>query len=80
MGLIKENPSLEFEAFVDQDQWQGTWQSTKPISIIPLCITFYGSEYAIDKVASALSENGVFLQEPVRVKPKSAYYNPHFLS
>ena len=77
--LIAENSSLEFEAFVDVDLLQGSWRGTKPISILPLCINIYGSRSSTDKVASMLSENGVFLQEPIHVNPTSTYHNPHFL-
>lgn len=78
--LVKETPSLKFEAFVDPDQLQGSWRRTKPGAILPLCINVYGSMSSMDKVASALSEEGVFLQEPIHVNPTSTYHNPHFLS
>lgn len=80
MVLIEENHSLEFEAFVDPEQFQGSWRRIKPISILPLCINIYGSISSMEKVASALSEKGVFLQEPIHVNPRSTYHNPHFLS
>lgn len=78
--LIKKNPSLEFEAFLDPEQLQDSLGRLKPVSILPLCINIYGSTSSMEKVASVLSEKGVFLQEPIHVHPTSTYYNPHFLS
>ena len=78
--LIKDDPALQFEALPDLDSSTLSSQRRKPMSILPLEINVYGPFASMDKVATALSEAKVFLQEPTRVHPSSAYSNPHFLS
>ena len=78
--LLKDNPSLEFEAFVDQDQPQRPMSKEKAMEVIPLCINVYGPIVCFEKVRSALSEISVYLQEPFYVRPTSIYHNPHFLN
>lgn len=78
--LIKDDLALQFEALPDLDSFTLSCQRRKPIFILPLEINIYGPFASMDKVASALSEAKVFLQEPTRAHPSSAYSNPHFLS
>ena len=77
--LIEDNPPLDFEAFLDQDRLQQRNLEGKSTKVFPLSIVTYGPTKCLDKVASALSEARVFLQEPIRMDPASTYYNPHFL-
>lgn len=78
--LIKDDLSLEFEALPDHDLLPPSSQRRMPIFTLPLQINVYGPFASSDRVASALSEAQVFLQEPIKVHPLSAYRNPHFLS
>lgn len=75
-SLISESPSLQFDVFLDQEQVQ----RSRETSILPLSITVYGPAASLEKVAFALSNEKIFLQEPTQFHSSSIYYNPHFLS
>ena len=78
--LLKDHRSLEFEAYLDQEQTQGPYSGNKHSSVLPLSINVYGPRTSLENVATALSEARVFFQEPRNFHPASTYHNPHFLS
>lgn len=78
--LIKDNPTLQFEAFPDLDQSPQPTRKQEITSVLPLTINVYGPTASLDKVAFALSGENIFLQEPTHFHPTSTYHNPHFLS
>ena len=77
--LIKDDPRLSVEAFVDQDRLQQGSPEEKSIRMLPLCMNVYGPSECSDRVALILSEARVFLQEPICMNTASTYHNPHFL-
>ena len=76
-------PSIKIEAYLDseQDERGGGTQGKNKSSIMPLQLNIYGPDQHFSEVGRILSDAGMFLQEPVFLRPELlSYRNPHFLS
>lgn len=75
-------PAITFELFLDreEDQDSSGRQGKKAASIHPLQIQIYGPDEYYNNVGSALSNAGMYLQEPGFLDHGTGYRNPHFLS
>lgn len=75
-------PTITIELFLNHDEAQDCsgWQAKKSASVRPLQIQIYGPEEYNNEVGSALSDAGMYLQEPVLLDRGVVYRNPHFLS
>ncbi len=75
-------PTVMFELSVsdEEDQDNCGRPGKKPMAVHPLHISIHGSDQSYDEVGSILSDLGMFLQEPVHLRPGALYRNPHFFS
>ena len=74
--------AIKFDAFLscDTDSTPDDATEKKLPSILPVQINVLGPDQYLDEVGFALSNCGVFLQEPIFLNRGLDYLNPHFLS
>ena len=73
-------PTITIELCLSHDEGDNSSGTKKSASVRPLQIQIYGPEEYSKEVGLALSEAGMYLQEPNMLDPGVVYRNPHFLS
>ena len=77
LAALSRNYSITFEAFLDEKA--PTWKKSTSNNCRSLKITLYGLRQDSDAVGTLLSENKLYLQQPIAFDSSAVYFDPQYL-